>query len=296
MKKIGRNSTQPFLFIVELLLKSKGFLTKYYSELSPEQKYYILDVISSNVSAISNDDTTKESRKVHLSSIQFISHQFCASSDSILNIRSFCKVEANQASENLSQDISDDGDPCEVSKWLDVLSSASGNEEYLSSLQDDGELLIQAVFLLKSILLVGKLAEDEGDLQHPFVPMQKLSAVGLIQPECDIEGHPVHGFKRNLVRLIGNMAWKNKTVQNKVLELECVPLILDCCNIDERNPFITQWAIMAIHNLCDGNVEVQEVIWSLKREGVINPDFLKEMGLRLHDSGSEKISIIPLPK
>ncbi|XP_071454738.1 ataxin-10 isoform X2 [Hetaerina americana] len=283
------------LFTLELLLKSQGWVEKYYPKLDSQQRYFILDLMSNNTSEISDDSAAKESRKFNLSAVVFISNEFRSHSDHILDMRTGSKVENI---EGLTDCTTEMGDPCEISKWLEVLASASGNEEYLSVLQADGPLLVQAVFLLKSIQLVGKLAEDEGDLQHPFVPIQKLSTMGSSQSESDVEMHPAHGFKRNLVRLIGNLAWKNKEIQNKVLELEAVPLILDCCNIDERNPFITQWAIMAIRNLCDGNHEVQNVIGGLKREGVVSNDLLKEMGLTLHDSGNpnEKISIVPLPR
>lgn len=42
--------------------------------------------------------------------------------------------------------------------------------------------------------------------------------------------------KRDIVKIIGNMAYENKIVQDEVRELGGIPLILNQCNIDDNNP------------------------------------------------------------
>ena len=106
-----------------------------------------------------------------------------------------------------------------------------------------------------------------------FRPVTKLSEVS----ETAIEANPVFGFKRDLVRLIGNMCWRHKKNQdtvsvrfmtltietisfpfcsyvyslfyllsNQVREIDGIPLLLDCSPIDANNPIMTQWVIFAI--------------------------------------------------
>ena len=43
----------------------------------------------------------------------------------------------------------------------------------------------------------------------------------------------------------------------QVREIEGIQLLLDCSSADGHNPFITQWVILAIRNLCFGNKENQ---------------------------------------
>ncbi|XP_033647947.1 ataxin-10-like isoform X1 [Asterias rubens] len=92
--------------------------------------------------------------------------------------------------------------------------------------------------------------------------------------------NPVFGFKRDLVRLIGNMCHNHKANQNKVRELHGIPVILEQSNIDSTNPFISQWAIFAIRNLCDGNPDNQAVVAEMTNKGVVNNDTLQQYGFQ----------------
>lgn len=75
-----------------------------------------------------------------------------------------------------------------------------------------------------------------------------------------VEQHVAFGFKATLIRTLGNLCWKNQINKRQVIklffikfmcifyfnkdfilqirELEVIPLLLDCCNIDARNPCI----------------------------------------------------------
>lgn len=55
-----------------------------------------------------------------------------------------------------------------------------------------------------------------------------------------------------------------------------------------------QWAILAVRNLCESNVENQKFIASLTQQGVVSSAVLHEMGLSLHSDGSNQITIVPL--
>lgn len=111
------------------------------------------------------------------------------------------------------------------------------------------------VELLQSIQDFGQ------DGESIFAPLNKITDLDRVDPQ-----HPAHGIKRDLIRLIGNMVYRNKANQDKVRELNGIPLILNQTKIDGRNPFIAQWSILAIHNLCEDNEANKESIASLRTE------------------------------
>ncbi|XP_065670775.1 ataxin-10 isoform X2 [Hydra vulgaris] len=90
------------------------------------------------------------------------------------------------------------------------------------------------------------------------------------------EKSPTFGFKRDLIRLIGNMSYQNEAIQNEVHDSGGIPLILNACSIDEKNPYIMQWSIFATRNLCEGNVRNQRVIKELEQQGLASNDILTD--------------------
>lgn len=106
-----------------------------------------------------------------------------------------------------------------------------------------------------------------------------------------VEDHPALNFKSNLVRLLGNLCYGNRTAQDRIRELEAMPPLLECCNLDARNPFIQQWSVLAIRNLCAGNPTNQELIASLTRQGVVQPTVLKDLGLVVEENSSGKLRV-----
>ncbi|KAK9891121.1 hypothetical protein WA026_013440 [Henosepilachna vigintioctopunctata] len=83
-------------------------------------------------------------------------------------------------------------------------------------------------------------------------------------------------------------------MQDLVREAEVIPVLLDCCNIDARNPLIMQWVILAIRNLCENNLNNQAVIAGMHNEGTVSSALIEEMGLTLHNDENGGIRIIPL--
>lgn len=89
------------------------------------------------------------------------------------------------------------------------------------------------------------------------------------------------------MRLLGNLCFKNPTAQDRVRELEAIAPLLECCNLDARNPFIQQWSILAIRNVCEKNTANQEIIGSMSQRGVVQPTVLEDLGMVVEatDSG-----------
>lgn len=142
----------------------------------------------------------------------------------------------------------------EVIHLADILATLTSSEEYLIVLQEDRDLFMDTIFLLKSIHETGKLC------QNLFTPSDKLgdergtSAQGVDE---------LVGFKSTLIRIIGNLCNKHTINQDEIRGVDGISLILDCCKIDSKNPFIMQWAIYAIRNICLNNQENQNHISSM---------------------------------
>ncbi|CAH1164454.1 unnamed protein product [Phaedon cochleariae] len=174
----------------------------------------------------------------------------------------------------------------EISLILEILSSISSREEYLSKLQNSKDILINAGVWLINVHRLGKTSDN------CFTPVQKLSECDSISG--DIGRHPAFGFKADLVRLIGNLCWKNTQLQDLARTAEIIPIILDCCNMDTKNPFIMQWCILAIRNLCENNPDNQKMIAGLHQNGTVSSEILEEMGINLQSDNEGHLKIVSL--
>lgn len=92
---------------------------------------------------------------------------------------------------------------------------------------------------------------------------------------------PYRGFRRDLVAVIGNCAYRRKHVQNEIRERNGILLLLQQCVTDEENPFLREWGIWCVRNLLEGNVENQQVVAELELQGSIDVPEIAGLGLRV---------------
>ena len=289
--KDGFQSAQVALIF---LLRQPCILQNAYNDMDINDKLYLLKIIYNEIC-----EEAYESKAKHTfpkDTTEFLSQRFCRRSDLILKTVDtyLCEME-----------------PAEIIILLDILATltSESSKEY-NFLKDHKSLLINCTYLLKSIQMIGKASNNY------FTPMQKLSDIAPAgqqltansnvaegsqngnegnSPRNDPQNHPAFGFKAGLIRIIGNMSYKDKKCQDLLREMDAIPLLLDCCNIDARNPLIMQWTILALRNLCEDNPENQEVVRNCSRIGVVESSALQEMGLALHeDEEGRKIGIVPL--
>ncbi|XP_078033324.1 ataxin-10 [Augochlora pura] len=228
----------------------------------------------------------------------FLSERFCKITDLILKTADPCL---------------DDMEPRESCELLNVLGIATS----ISYIKDNRSLFINCIYLLKTIQEIGKISNNY------FTPMMKLSDVAQMMQDSNIDeleedtttvkleknenkeakqmrnlkSHPAFAFKSALIRVIGNLVHKNKEFQDLLREKDVIPLLLDCCNIDVKNPMIMEWSIMALRNLCEGNPENQKIIRNCSRIGVVENSVLQEMGLTLHeDETGRQVGVVPLAR
>ena len=89
---------------------------------------------------------------------------------------------------------------------------------------------------------------------------------------------PDTGLKRILVRVIGNMAYKDRCSQDEIRRLGAIPLVLASTQLDDKQPMAREWGLFAIRNLCEDNLENQKEIGDLKPTKVmaIPPELQKQ--------------------
>ncbi|EGN96577.1 hypothetical protein SERLA73DRAFT_124416 [Serpula lacrymans var. lacrymans S7.3] len=96
---------------------------------------------------------------------------------------------------------------------------------------------------------------------------------GKAMPTTSVENAPslpavdTIGFsylKRDLVRLLGILCHGNIAIQNCIRIRGGIPVIMNLCVVDDRNPYLREHAILTLHNLLEGNAENQAVVNSIQ--------------------------------
>ncbi|KAG5675809.1 hypothetical protein PVAND_005681 [Polypedilum vanderplanki] len=165
-------------------------------------------------------------------------------------------------------------DPEVVVTLLDIISTATAQDKYLSLLRDDASLFLNIGCLLQALHKIGK------ESKNTFSPIQNLEAlIPNANDNADFEKEISFSFKTKLVKSLANLSYRNKRNQELAREMEIMQSIFECTNADARNPLIKEWSILAIRNLCEENSENQDIVQSLTRIGDAQNPVLTEFGL-----------------
>lgn len=153
-------------------------------------------------------DHMKGARHESISTVllQFICKEFKKKSDCILRVNK-TTFDAMHAKE--------------VIALLDVIAQASSDERYSHVLATDNSLFINIGCLLQSIHEIGKQSNVKtvGDeiASNIFTPVQELNQIAPnSSDETSIERDISYQLKSMLIRILGNLAYKNKENQNLV--------------------------------------------------------------------------------
>lgn len=92
---------------------------------------------------------------------------------------------------------------------------------------------------------------------------------------------PYRGFRRDIVAVIGNCAYRRKEVQDEIRERGGLFVMLQQCVTDDDNPFLREWGLWCVRNLLEGNEENQKVVAELEMQGSVDVPQLREIGLRV---------------
>ncbi|XP_053775679.1 ataxin-10 [Desmodus rotundus] len=252
-------SEWPFLIITDHFLKSPELVKAMYAKMSNQERVTLLDVILAKIAG--EEPLTKDDVPVFLGHAELIAGTFVDQ----------CKTVLNLASEQR-----DDEEALATIRLLDVLCEMTANTDLLGHLQGYPGLLERGIELLRLIHAAGN------DSTNIF------SSSGCVRAEGDVSS-VAEGFKSHLIRLIGNVCYRNKDNQDKVGELDGIPLILDSCSLDDSNPFLTQWAVYAIRNLTEDNSQNQDLIAKMEEQGLADTSLLKKMGFEVEKRGGKLV-------
>ncbi|KAM4797701.1 ataxin-10-like isoform X1 [Urocitellus parryii] len=253
-------SEWPFLIITDHFLKSPELVQAMYAKLSNQERVTLLDLMIAKL--VGDEPLTKDDVPVFLRHAELIASSFVDQCRTVLKLTSEQHTEDEEALATI--------------RLLDVLCEMTANTELLGYLQGFPGLLERVVDLLRLIHVAGK------DTTNIF------STSGCIKAEGDIS-NMAEGFKSHLIRLIGNLCYKNKDNQHKVNELDGIPLILDSCNIDDSNPFLMQWVVYTVRNLTEDNSQNQDLIAKMEEQGLADTSLLKKMGFEVEKRGEKLI-------
>ena len=154
------------------------------------------------------------------------------------------------------------------------LTKCSEDSECQVMMQSNKSLVINTTYLLR---LVHQSAKSDDDL----TVLNKLSDVSE-----QVNKSPTFGFKESLIGLLTNLVWGHHDNKTLVAELEGVALLLDCSQMDARNPFITQRVVLAIRALTDNHPGNQSLLARTKKLGAADSDLLRELGLSRDKDGN----------
>jgi len=148
-------------------------------------------------------------------------------------------------------------------------------------MKNNKSLVINTFYLLK-------LIHQSAGVDQNLTVLSKLSDVMDLDetdPSNKIVDSPTFGFKWKLIELLTNLVWEHPDNQTLVGELDGVALLLDCSQIDARNPLITQRVILAIRALTYDHAGNQSVLAGMEKLGAADGDLLSELGLYRDNEG-----------
>ncbi|XP_021949359.2 ataxin-10 [Folsomia candida] len=233
---LGNTHLEFIMYVIETLATNDQFLRRIYPGLSVELRVKFIRVIVAH---------TELHDKLPPEITTFFSDEFKQKSDLILK----------------SQLQNDDWMAWEIASLLELLCCLSALDQ--SILKADVSLLTTVIFLLKSVHSVSKA--DPGSTSKETLDFSSVTNIDAMTGSEEMRDQPTFQFKAHLIRLTANLIYRNFANQEMVREMEVLPVILDSCNIDARNPFITQWAVLAIRNACEGNTANQELVRSVQQ-------------------------------
>ncbi|KAL4138407.1 hypothetical protein PRIC2_001913 [Phytophthora ramorum] len=161
------------------------------------------------------------------------------------------------------EDRPDEADEIRKKVWIEL-----ENEAKLMLLDVLGELTVDHTRVNPEVtkeLLLSLLQELQRvwELGRQNPTTKNMRGAGPIQTN----GEPF-GYRSGLIRVIGNISFRHTDHQDLVREEGYLHLFLNHCNIDEANPLIREWSLVALRNLCEGNEANQSYINGLRPQGM----------------------------
>ncbi|KAI5094051.1 ataxin-10, partial [Silurus meridionalis] len=236
------------LIVTQHFFKSSALTEKMYAVMSDHERLTLLELVMAHLG-----ESKEEECVIPLKTAQFFALSFQHSCRAVLSLSSVSSADEQALA---------------VVRLLDILCDMTSGQMKFMALQDHPDLLQTTIELLKEVHFLGKASKNVFSAAQDFC----------LTPAGEASTHPALSFKAHLIRLIGNLCHEHTANQNQVRELDGIALTLDNCSIDSNNPFISQWAVFAIRNILEHNVENQKLVQCLRRQGVADDSMIRELG------------------
>lgn len=93
------------------------------------------------------------------------------------------------------------------------------------------------------------------------------------------------------LQLIANSSFHFIEFQDRIRYLQGIPLVLKHLALHETDPIRREWAVFAIRNLLEDNLENQSIVSSLELQGVATNEQLEKMGMQV-ELRSGKVHVV----
>ncbi|XP_072178745.1 ataxin-10-like [Diadema setosum] len=264
------------LLLVQLTLQLPNIMAQVFEHLDPSCQLTLLQIAKSCLEADSEQQLNRDGTSHHFN---ISDSTLVCFADSFRNMAHHILALATDDPENSKK-------PQVIRDLLEILCSASALSTFRHTFNQMEFLLDASVELLDILERVGRTSENTFSSSQEFK-----------EPASDGEpSSAAHGFKGKLIQLIGNMCFQCRAFQDRVRDLNGIPVILQQCNIDTRNPYIREWAVLCIRNLCENNVENQAVIASMENQGVAGNKTISDLGIKAVLREDGKVSVTAVEK
>ena len=78
------------------------------------------------------------------------------------------------------------------------------------------------------------------------------------------------GFKSQLLKLIGNVSFKNRRAQDAIHSNGGTALVCNHTMVDTHNPYSREWGVLALRNLCEENEKIQGFLADMQAQGAVS--------------------------
>ena len=113
---------------------------------------------------------------------------------------------------------------------------------------------------------------------------------------CSSKLCPYKGFRKDMVAVIGNCAYRRKHVQDEIRLKNGILLLLQQCVTDDDNPYLREWGIWSLRNLLEGNAVNQQAVADLELQGSVDMPELARLGLRVEiDQNTRHAKLVNIP-
>jgi ataxin-10 len=120
-----------------------------------------------------------------------------------------------------------------------------------------------------------------GELEPPAIVRKSMVKNDNSSPVEMVRVCPYRGYRRDVVSVIGNLLHRRKRVQDEVRDKQAIHLLLQQCVVDEENPYLREWGLLAVRNMLEGNEDNQQEVAELELKEPVTPPEISRLGLKV---------------